>query len=98
MIIRKATKEDFGHCLGIAKALPEWFDTKGLSEIEKDLTALPTYVCDDSGIIAFACTKDISDNSIEIVHIAVDRTERHKGVGTELIRYIETVLAPSKTI
>src|SRR3972149_7464379 len=98
MKIRKATKKDLERCMKIAKGLPEWFNEKGIREIAEDLANLQTYVYDDGAGLGYACVKNISDKAIEIKQLAVERNNRRKGMGEALLKYVENIVAPGKTI
>jgi len=98
MNIRKATAKDNEACLNIAKGLPEWFNEKGVVEIAKDLKNLTTYIADDGDMLAFVCLDRKSAKVIEIKHIAVKRNSQGHGIGTTIIGYIETEVAPGKII
>ncbi len=98
MKIRKTTIKDNVVCLKIAKALPEWFNEKGILEIVEDLSSLTTYVFEEDKILAYACIKNKSDKVVEIKQLAVDRDSQRHGIGTELIAYIAKVVAPGKII
>jgi N-acetylglutamate synthase-like GNAT family acetyltransferase len=89
MGIRKAIKKDFSTCVQIAKNLPEWFDAKELLEISKDVEKLPTFVIEDSGILAFVCIENKSEKVIEIKHLAVEKNHQKKGLGTTLLKFIK---------
>ena len=97
-MIRKATNNDAKECLEIAKGLPEWFNEKGILEISEDLANLPTYVCEDGGLLAYACLQEKGDRAIEIKQLAVKRNNQRGGIGTKLLKYIEKEVAPRKII
>jgi N-acetylglutamate synthase-like GNAT family acetyltransferase len=98
MNIRKATQNDNPLCLEIAKALPEWFDEKGIIEIGDDLIKCPTYVYDSGGILAYVCILAKSDKAVEIKQLAVRRDSQRNGIGTKLLEYVEKEIAPNKII
>jgi N-acetylglutamate synthase-like GNAT family acetyltransferase len=98
MKIRKGTQNDNARCLEIAKALPEWFDEKGILEIGEDLINCSTYVYDSDGILAYACILEKSDKAVEIKQLAVKRDNQRNGIGTELLKYVEREIAPNKIL
>jgi N-acetylglutamate synthase-like GNAT family acetyltransferase len=89
MKIRKANKKDFSACIQIAKDLTEWFDEKEIVEISKDVEKLPTFVVEDSRVLAFVCINIKSEKVIEIKHFAVEKNHQRGGFGTRLLAYIE---------
>lgn len=97
MNIRQVKRNELESCLAIAKALPEWFDEKEVSEISNHLTTLPTFVAiKDGEVLAFAIIEDKNKDTIEIKHLAVSKDRQHAGIGTKLLSYIENNY-PEKT-
>lgn len=98
MVIRKAKNEELDRCIEIARNLSDWFNDTDMIGIEKSIRSLPVYVYDDNGIIGFISIKEKSDQVIEIENFAVDSIRQHKGIGTELLKYIENKLAKGSII
>ena len=77
-------------CLEIAKALPEWFNEAGLKAMERDLRGEKTFVAvEDGHVLGFVTLKPVSDKALEILWLAVRRELRGKGIGTEILRFVE---------
>ena len=98
MKIRKATEKDFKVCMEIAKDLVEWFDENGIIELGDDLKDCSTYIYDNGEVLAYACIKEKSDKAVEIKQLAVKRNNQRHGIGTELLEYVEKVIAPNKIL
>ncbi len=77
-------------CLEIARALPEWFNEAGLKAMERDLKSKTTFVAvEDNNVFGFITVKPINDKALEILWMAVRRELRGKGIGTEMLRFVE---------
>ena len=77
-------------CLEIARALPEWFNEAGLKAMERDLKSETTFVAvEDNNVFGFITVKPINDKALEILWMAVRRELRGKGIGTEMLRFVE---------
>ena len=98
MEIRKAKNEDLDRCVEIARSLSDWFGDEDMVSIEKSIRSLPVYIYDNNGIVGFASIKEKSDKVIEIENFAIDSKHQHKGIGTEILKYIENVLAKGRII
>lgn len=98
MTIRKAKNEELDRCVEIARSLSDWFDATDMVGIEKSIRSFPAYVYDDNEIIGFVSIKEKSNQVIEIEVFAVDSKNQHKGIGTELLKYIENVVAKGRII
>jgi ribosomal protein S18 acetylase RimI-like enzyme len=98
MSIRKAVESDFKRCVEIAHSLTDWFGEHDIGDIENAIYNLPMYVYEDSLVQGFMCIKEKSDKVVEIEFMAVDKNNRHKGIGSNLLDYLENELAPNKII
>ena len=79
-------------CLEIAKALPEWFNEAGLKAMERDLKSETTFIAVDEEsheILGFTTVKPPGEKALEILWMAVRRELRGKGIGTEMLRFVE---------
>ncbi len=77
-------------CLEIAKALPEWFNKVGLKSMERDLEKEKTFIAvEGDEVLGFATLKPLNDKALEILWTAVKRELRGKGIGTEMLRFVE---------
>jgi len=77
-------------CLKIAKELPEWFNEAGLRAMERDLRTERTFVAvDGSDVLGFVTVKPLNGKALEILWMAVTRELRGRGIGTELLRFVE---------
>ncbi len=84
------TDEERRACLEIAKALPEWFNEVGLKAMERDLREEETFIAvEDGQVLGFVTLKPVSDKALEILWMAVRRELRGKGIGTEMLRFVE---------
>jgi len=77
-------------CLEIAKALPEWFNEAGLKAMERDLKSETTFIAvENDRVLGFITIKSINKKALEILWMAVRRELRGKGIGTEMLRFVE---------
>ncbi len=77
-------------CLDIAKALPEWFNEAGLKAMERDLKSETTFIAvEKDQVLGFITVKPINDKALEILWMAVRREFRGRGIGTEMLRFVE---------
>ena len=77
-------------CLDIARALPEWFNDAGLKAMERDLKSETTFIAVENGrVLGFITVKPIDKKALEILWMAVKREFRGKGIGTEMLRFVE---------
>ena len=77
-------------CLEIAKALPEWFNESGLKAMERDLKSETTFIAVENGrVLGFITVKHLNEKALEILWMAVRRELRGKGIGTEMLRFVE---------
>ncbi len=84
------TEEEKRACLEIAKALPEWFNEVGLKAMERDLREEETFIAvEDGQVLGFVTLKPVSDKALEILWMAVRRELRGRGVGSQLLGFIE---------
>ena len=85
-----ATEEERLACLEIAKALPEWFNEAGLKAMERDLREEETFIAvEDGQVLGFVTLKPVSDKALEILWMAVRRELRGRGVGSQVLGFIE---------
>ncbi len=84
------TEEERRACLEIAKALPEWFNEAGLKAMERDLREEETFIAvEDGQVLGFVTLKPVSDKALEILWMAVKRELRGRGIGSQLLGFIE---------
>ncbi len=77
-------------CLEIARSLPEWFNDAGLKAMERDLKWETTFIAvEKDQVLGFITVKPINDKALEILWMAVRREFRRRGIGTELLRFLE---------
>ncbi|WP_297479669.1 GNAT family N-acetyltransferase [Thermococcus sp.] len=77
-------------CLEIAKALPEWFNEAGLKAMEHDLKSETTFIAVENGrVLGFITVKHLNEKALEILWMVVRRELRGKGIGTEMLRFVE---------
>ncbi len=77
-------------CLEIAKALPEWFNEAGLKVMERDLKSETTFIAvEKDQVLGFITVKPLNDKALEILWMAVRREFRGRGIGTEMLRFVE---------
>ena len=83
-------EDDIEKCLQIARDLPEWFNEAGLKAMERELREEKTFVAVERGeVLGFVAIKPLNEKAPEILWIAVRRELRSKGIGTELILFVE---------
>ena len=90
MRVREAkTETEREVCLRIVRNLPEWFNEAGLRAIERDLRREKTFVVEGNEVLGFVTVKSLNRKALEILWMAVKRELRGKGVGTELLHFVE---------
>jgi N-acetylglutamate synthase-like GNAT family acetyltransferase len=89
MKIRKANEKDKEKALGIAKELKEWFTPEAIKNMKVDFSLNNLIVAlEGNKIIGFLCYSTNS-GKMQIVWIGVARNQQRKGVGRELLNWIE---------
>ncbi len=84
------SEREYEECIQLVKDLPEWFNKAGLKAMERDLRGEKTFVAvEDSHVLGFVTLKPVSDKALEILWLAVRRELRGKGIGTEMLRFVE---------
>ncbi|NJE53891.1 N-acetyltransferase [Thermococcus sp. 21S9] len=74
----------------MARNLPEWFNEAGLKAIERDLREETTFVAvEGSDVLGFVTVKPANRKALKILWMAVRRELRGKGIGTELLHFVE---------
>jgi len=77
-------------CLEIARTLPEWFNEAGLRTMERDLRNETTFVAvEKDSVLGFVTLKLLNEKAAEILWMAVRRELGGKGIGTEMLRFVE---------
>ncbi len=90
MIKPLQTDDERKGCIEIARALPEWFNEAGLKAMERDLKSGETFVAvEGEDVFGFVTIKPFNKKALEILWMAVRREHRGKGIGTELLRFVE---------
>ncbi len=88
-IVTAVGEGDIEKCLEIARALSEWFNEAGLKAIERDLKSEETFVAVEKDVLGFVTVKPLNEKALEILWMAVKREHRGRGIGTELLRFVE---------
>ncbi len=77
-------------CIQLARDLPEWFNEVGLKAMERDLREEETFIAvEDGQVLGFVTLKPVSDKALEILWMAVKRELRGRGIGSQLLGFIE---------
>ena len=87
--MRKARADDVKTCLQIARNLSEWFNEAGIKAMKRDLKEERTFVAVDDEILGFITVKPLNRKALEILWMAVKRKHQGKGIGTELLSFVE---------
>jgi len=83
-------KAERNACLEIARSLPEWFNEAGLRAMERALEKEKTFVAaEGEDVLGFVTVKPLNEKALEIIWMAVRREFRGRGIGTELLRFVE---------
>ena len=91
MIVFNSSKADPASVLCIASALPEWFTSQGLKQMEKDFQSMTVLMANqDEKMVGFVIY-EIKKEELEIHWLAVDRAVQGKGIGTLLINELEKI-------
>jgi GNAT superfamily N-acetyltransferase len=89
-IVMAVGEKDIEKCLQIARGLPEWFNEAGLRAMERELREEKTFVAiEGEEVLGFVAIKPLNEKAVEILWIAVKRELRGRGIGTELLRFVE---------
>ncbi|NJE85651.1 N-acetyltransferase [Thermococcus sp. CX2] len=83
------SEEEYLQCLQIAKDLREWFNEAGIKAIEEDLKSEITFIALSKGVLGFIAVKPLNEKALEILWMTVKREKREKGIGSELLAFIE---------
>ena len=94
MKIRDIKDGDIDACVGVLRALPQWFGIESaIVEYGEDLKSLDGFVAlDDEELVGFVGLKRYGEESVEINVIGVLPSYRGKGVGTMLIDKVQEEL------
>jgi GNAT superfamily N-acetyltransferase len=92
--VRKMETADIEACVGILRALPQWFGIESaIVEYGRDLADLDGFVAlDDKDLVGFVGLKRYGEESLEINVIGVVPGYRGTGVGTLLLNRVQTEL------
>ena len=86
---RTGSEKDHKSCLKIAEDLDKFFEEQGLAKMKKDIKKHNLYVCEkDDEILGFLICEIKNEDVAEILWMAVEKTKRNKGIGTELMEYL----------
>ncbi|QDA32497.1 GNAT family N-acetyltransferase [Thermococcus indicus] len=89
-IVTAVGEDDIEKCLQIARELPEWFNEAGLRAMERDLMGETTFIAiEGEEVFGFITIKPLNGKALEILWMAVGREHRGKGIGTEMLRFVE---------
>ena len=92
--VRPLQKSDSPACVGILRALPQWFGIESaIVDYGRDLESLDGFVAlDDSQPVGFVGLKRYGARSVEINVIGVLPGHRNAGIGTRLLAEVESSL------
>ena len=77
---------NYKSALDIAKKNPYYFNSSGLKTMEKDFkTSVLIGAYDENIIVGFIAFKELNNQAIELIWMAVDPDYQHKGIGTLLV-------------
>jgi ribosomal protein S18 acetylase RimI-like enzyme len=97
--LRLMTPDDFTAVVGLARALPEWFNEEGIRQITVDVERQPGAVAMANGdVIGFITWTFDGHSSGEIGWIAVDSGHHRGGIGRRLLSLAEDRLRDSGVI
>jgi N-acetylglutamate synthase-like GNAT family acetyltransferase len=89
VIERRATNLDIEACMTIARDLPEFFTDDVPNKVRQDLLDGDGWVITDEGVVVgFAVVDHRSARAVELLWMAVARTQRHAGLGTPLLIHL----------
>lgn len=90
MISQAANPEGKSNCFEIAKSLYDWFDEHDLVDVRKSIDENDCYICEiDGKVVGFMCVQTKFESTLEILYCGVAPEMRNKGIGSELLDYIE---------
>jgi len=71
--VSKGSRKDIARCLSIAKSLPEYFTSKALQAMRRDLSGSPFFVAKDrqGKALGFASIKTITKRASELLRLTV---------------------------
>ena len=89
--IRKINADDIDACTFILRSLPDWFGIEeSILEYERNLASLDGYVTEvNATIVGFVGLKRYGEYAIEIDIIGIKPEFHRKGIGKQLLDYIE---------
>lgn len=92
--IRKIEPQDIEKCLAILRALSQWFGIESaIVEYGEDLKSLDGFTASEGdGLIGFVGLKRYGTASVEINVIGVHPEHRGKGLGSALLKAVESSL------
>ncbi len=97
--LRSITSDDFTAVIGLARALPEWFNQEGIRQITVDVERQPGAVAVANGdVIGFITWTFDGQSSGEIGWIAVDAGRHRGGIGRRMLSLAEDRLRDSGVI
>jgi ribosomal protein S18 acetylase RimI-like enzyme len=85
MIFIKATQKDFKRIVDLARSLPEWFTSDGISQIEKDLPCQHSLLAELNGNLVGFLSFYSYEGVAHIGWMGVDKRYQRIGIGSELI-------------
>ena len=85
--VRRASPEDWAACVRIVRELPEFFEEDVPERVRSDLRLHDAWILvDGNGTVAgFLVATRRFPHAAEILWIAIDRTRRRLGLGTQLL-------------
>ena len=91
--VRAARSDDFEACLGIVRALPDFFTEDIPITVRSDLERHDGWVIIEAGeMVGFVVVDRRSSQAAEILWIAVEPARRGAGCGTRLLTHVLGVL------
>jgi ribosomal protein S18 acetylase RimI-like enzyme len=84
--VRRAATDDSSACVGIVRALPDFFTDDVPAKVEADLRSHPAWVAVSAGeVLGFAVIDRRSQDAAEILWLAVTPAAHRNGVATRIL-------------
>lgn len=84
MRIKKASKQDFGKAIKIAKELKEWFTEGAVKNMEVDFKVNNLLIAVEKNVRGFLCYSS-EHGMVKIIWMGVSKKEQRKSMGEKLI-------------
>lgn len=90
MIRQAKTQKDKSSCFEVARSLSDWFDEHDLVDVRKSIDENDCYIYEiDTKVVGFMCVQPKFESTLEILYCGVAPEMRNKGIGSELLDFIE---------